>query len=222
MKYFLAVTILTIGNLASAENLQLIRQKISDSNYLPAPLFSEIDSNSNFSLQEVINPLTEVEIVVDKIINIGKKIWGVVEKGAPVVNQEYNSASALPEGASSWSQLSEWKMPRSAVYRIVYKNPYGASVVDFKYRLSFVYGGGVNGRGKYLTGVRVQPANLSVLWGYSFDVKAEVPEVFNMGTSGNPIAAANVIVKWKVSTALKNITESDQYVVNGLGVLKTL
>ncbi|MES3037437.1 MAG: hypothetical protein V4736_05965 [Bdellovibrionota bacterium] len=172
--------------------------------------------------QNPLDVLTQAEGIVDRIINIGKKIWDVVDKGKAVVNQTYNVAHALPENVRNWTQLAGWQVPRSKLYEIYYTNGFGAKVVRFIYRLTFTYGGNVDGTGRYLTGIRVQPATLNVAWGFNFDVVTEVPEVYNMGTTRDPLAAANIIVRWQLRNGLTNITETDQYMVNGTGKIVPL
>jgi len=53
------------------------------------------------------------------------------------------------------------------------------NVVDFTFRVVFLYGGNYQGKGKYLTGITVIPSNVDVMWGYKFDCKVSIPDTVN-------------------------------------------
>lgn len=161
--------------------------------------------------------LNEAEVVLDRVINIGKKVWAIIEANRPVVNIQTDSANALPEGARAWQNLSGWSAPQSRVYRVTYKNLFGVTVVGFSYRVLFTPGGNVNGKGRYLTQVAILPAALDVAWGYSFDMNAAVPSVTNAGSAENPVGAAQLLLSWKVSTPLKHSQNTQSFYVQGDG-----
>jgi len=151
------------------------------------------------------------------IINLGKKIWQIVEAGKPVVNVELNTANALPEGAKGWQALEGWQAPVSRVFEVSYKNGFGREMVNFTYRLLYTYGGNSKGKGHYLTNVTVVPAQLSVGWGYSFSAQAQIPSVTNAGTADNPIGAVEMLVSWKVDTMLRHREGSSSFYIKGDG-----
>jgi hypothetical protein len=113
------------------------------------------------------------------VVNVGKKIWEIVEKNQPTLQVQTSSASALPGGISDWKQMAGWQTPISRAYSITYTNLYTIKVVQFTFRVVFHYGGNYQGKGKYMTGITVIPSNIDVLWGYNFDCKVTVPEVLN-------------------------------------------
>ena len=162
-----------------------------------------------------LNPLDTINVVVDQIINIGKKIWNIVEAGKPVVDLKMDTANALPMGVTCWSDMSGWSMPNSKVYNVEYTNGFGMSVVNFAYRVTFTAKGSVNGVGQYITNATFMPANVHVAWGYSFAASAEVPSVFNQGTKESPLAGMQMNMKWNVSTVVVNNTQSESYFVSG-------
>ncbi len=170
----------------------------------------------------LISDLEIVDVVVDKVINIGKKIWEVVKAGKPVVSAKEMRATALPQGAKDWRQLQGWEAPRSRTYRIAYTNLYGMTVVDYSFRITYTYGGNVDGVGRYLTNVSVVPAKASVAWGYSFDSEASVPSVINLGSKTAPVAGMELQIKWTVKTALKHEQQQSAYFVDGKGGFKDL
>lgn len=166
--------------------------------------------------------LLEAGIMIDQIVNIGQKVWDIVEKGRPVASAKMKAASAMPKGVKNWAQMSGWKTPNSKSFRIVYKNKYGVEVVDFTYRVLFTYGGGFKGVGKYVTGAMIIPADLTVLWGWNFSSNVVIPTIVNVGTSEDPVAGIQMDVYWKVETVLFNHQRRNSYFVNGLGALVTL
>lgn len=167
--------------------------------------------------------LDTAEIVLDKVINMGRKVWAIVEANQPVVNVELNSANALPMGVQSWDSLQGWEAPSSRLYTYTYRNGFRMNVVKFSFRVLYTYGGSVNGKGRYLANVTVVPARLNVMWGYKFDAKASVPSVLNASRiAGEPIAAAEVLVDWTVKTVLKHSRRSASFYVRGDGGFKDL
>ncbi len=157
-----------------------------------------------------------VEKIVDSVINIGKKIWAVVEAGEPVYSATYNRANALPESMNHWSQMSDWNpTPKSKIFRFSVVNLYGMTPVDFSYRITYVYGGKFNGTGSYLNDVGVETYNLSVLPMYSFDASAEVSSTSNIGTVENPNAGMRLRVKMVVKTILKHGEFTHEFFIRG-------
>ena len=164
----------------------------------------------------------EAQVILDQIINMGKKIWNIIEANKPVVNVQTDVASALPEGARSWQSLSGWKAPQSRRYRVTYTNLFGVNVVDFSYLVVYTPGGNVGGKGQYLTHVTVLPAGVDVAWGYNFDMQAAVPSVTNSGTSTDPVGAAQLQLSWKVNTPLKHSQSTQSFYVQGTGAFMDL
>ncbi|QDK37032.1 hypothetical protein [Bdellovibrio sp. NC01] len=162
-----------------------------------------------------LNPLDQLQVWVDQIINIGKKIWAIVEAGKPVVNIKLDTANALPKGVRCWTDMQGWAMPQSKVYRVQYENAYGMTVVDFSYRLMFTANGNVDGVGKYITNATFQPANLSVGWGFRFDATAAIPAVFNQGTKQDPVAGMQMNMAWRVDSPLAHEESTESYFVTG-------
>lgn len=161
--------------------------------------------------------IDEAEIILDKIINMGKKIWAIVEANKPVVNVTTDTANAVPEGTKGWQSLQGWQAPKSKLFRITYENLYGMDVVDFQFRVLYTFGGNVNGKGRYLTNVTMVPANLDVSWGYTFNATGNVPSVTNAGTSAEPVAAMELLMKWSVDTVLKHSESTASFYVRGDG-----
>lgn len=156
------------------------------------------------------------------IINLGKEIWDIIESNRPITKVESNYATAVPASVTDWRDLSEWKMPRSVLVSVAYKNLFGAEVVRFAYRILYTYGGKLDNKGLYLTNATIVPHQLNVSWGYSVDAKVDVPSVINVGNRANPIAGMEILVKWTVSTVLKETTETSSYFIRGDGSLRDI
>ncbi len=185
-------------------------EKLTDSN--PESLLGKLNGVSAY--------LSAADVIVDKIINIGTKIWNVVEKGKPISNFNRFTANALPAKALRWNQLQNWRSPTSRVYSAIYKNVYGVEVVRFVYRVVLLYGGDVGGTGRYIGYTSVEPLEMTVGYLYNFDAQAKVNAVYNMGTSTNPVAGMLLNVSWTVKTILKTSTESHTFVIDGLGNIR--
>ena len=169
-----------------------------------------------------VNPLDELNVLVDQIINIGKKIWNIVSAGKPVANFKTDVAYALPKGVDCWTQLSNWSVPAAKNYQVTYRNKFGVEVIQFTYQLTYTYGGKVGDVGAYITNATILPAHINVAWGFSFDATAEVPSVFNVGSFGEPVGAMQINVMWKVENVLTHEQKTNSYFVNGLGDFKQL
>lgn len=179
-------------------------------------------STAMMSLDTQTDPIDEIGIILDKIIAIGDKIWKIIEKNKPVVDQNYQAMSLVPQGIRSWEQLGTWSVPQVRVFKMVYKNGYGSKVVEFDYRVAFTHSGSVNGKGKYLSRVEVEPATLNVAWGYKFTALGEVLNATNAGTSESPIAAMELRMNWSVDTVMKHMQKSTRFYVRGDGLFMNL
>ncbi|MBI5243512.1 MAG: hypothetical protein HY922_07480 [Elusimicrobia bacterium] len=161
-------------------------------------------------------------VIIDQIINIGQKIWSIIEANRPVVNVTTTYAAAVPQGISHWDQLAGWKEPKGKVYGFYAKNLYGIEVISVKYQVSMTYGGNYKGKGKYLTGVTVVPLMVDVAWGYKFNMDASVPSVSNVGTSEDPVAALIANLHWQISTTMKDSQGTSVYYMQGTGAFKEI
>ncbi len=166
---------------------------------------------------EVLQPLTVLDAALDKIINIGKKAWSVVEAGKPVVNLNMDVATALPEGARCWTDLQAWQTPKAATYTVSYKNAYNIEVVRFSYRVLYITGGNVNGKGAYIGYAAIQPADVLVRWGFNLQVQGNTLAVYNMGTKEAPVAGMALGVNYSVDTVINHMSGSKTFSIPGNG-----
>ncbi len=171
-----------------------------------------------------INNINSTIGVIDNIVNLMDKIWTIIEKNQPVVNITTNYANAVPYGTSHWTQLQQWSKPATKKYAFSMKNAMGGEVVKVTYQVHYTYGGNFNGKGKFLTGVTIEPLNVVTAWGYKVTLVSEVPDstIANVGTSTDPIASMQVQLKWTAHTAVKDITSKAIYYVQGDGLLQEI
>ncbi|HBA60150.1 MAG TPA: hypothetical protein DCZ92_04925 [Elusimicrobia bacterium] len=162
--------------------------------------------------------------VIDNIVNLMDKIFTLIAKNQPVVNIKVDYANAVPYGTSHWTQLQGWSRPSTKKYAFTMENLYGMEVVKVVYQVHWTHSGNYQGKGKFLTGVTVEPLSVSTAWGYNVDLTAEVPDstVANVGTTADPVASMQVQLKWKVHTIVKDIQEKDIFYVQGDGMMQPL
>ena len=161
---------------------------------------------------------------IDKIVNLMDKIFNIIAKNKPVVNTNISYANAVPYGTSHWTQLQGWSKPSTKKYAFTMKNLYGSEVVKVVYQVHWTHSGNFAGKGKFLTGVTVEPISITAGWGYTVDLTALVPDstIANIGTSEDPIASMQVQLEWKVSTILKIINEKAIYYIQGDGLMQEI
>lgn len=143
-------------------------------------------------------------VLIDKIINLGQKIWTIVQAGKPVLEANYTYANALPKGVKSSSDLDGFSAIHATTYRMHGVNLLGITVYDFTYSLVHRHSGSYNGKGQYLDNVTVLPQNISLLWGYTMNAKVAAVSVVNIATKDAPVAGLGMELEVKVSTVLKS------------------
>lgn len=169
-----------------------------------------------------IAALDATDVIIDKVINIGKKIWEIVAAGKPVLNIKTDVATALPQGARCWLDLQTWQMPESKVYSVAFKNGFGMEVVKFNYRVLWLPGGSVDGVGQFIGYAALIPNDVSVSWGFSLNAAASVPTVFNMGTRAEPVGGMQLSMIYRIETPIQTTEQSQAYFVSGKGDYKQL
>lgn len=164
------------------------------------------------------------QVIISKIVNIAKRFWAVVEKNYPVADVTTDYASAVPEGINAWNQLDGWQKPKTYLFTYVTENPYGMKPVTLSYKLVYTYGGGCNGKGRYLTGVSIALENVDVHFGYRLKADAVVPDstVVNIGTREDPVAALQMKVSYKISTAVNEWAGCTLFYIDGNGEVSEL
>lgn len=160
---------------------------------------------------------------VTGIINTGLRVWQVIDANRPVVTHKSMMANALPKGNGCWTNLHGWaRRPKSKTYRVRYKNGFGMTVVDFKYRVIFIYGG-TDGAGKYMARISFAPTNINVKWGYKFNAVGKVNVIYNVSkVQSEPIAAAELSLNWQIESTFGNINESENFYIDAEGGMERI
>jgi hypothetical protein len=219
------------GTFAGAENksdlyyqidTMSVTPVIEKAGSFPTPVMGQCDDDAPAQTDDIHKDLDDTDIILDKIINIGKKIWALVDSGRPVLNVKTDVAHALPVGVKCWSDLENWQAPRSQAWKVTYNNKLGGKVVEFVYRVSYIAGGQYKGQGHYVTQATMAPAEIYVAWGYKFDVVGSVPSVFNIGSTKSPVAGMQMNLKWTVDTVMNHHEQDVQFYINGLGEMQKM
>lgn len=221
-----AAVALVLTTTASAQNknkdIQLKSRTVDfqtmelDENSRP---LSSVAGELTGGIKDLMNPLKEAEILMDTIVNMGAKLWNLIEKGRAVVNYQQYVATALPQGVQDWTQMQGWKAAFQT-QEILLQDKMSITgkrnAVVFRYRLVFTCNGNIAGRGKYIGYATIEPAMIDVAWGgYKFDVQVAAPTVFNMGTTENPVAGMKLQVKYVTKNLVKEMTITDSFIVAG-------
>lgn len=191
---------------------------------IPLPNVPELPKPPSPTFQDQVNNVNAVLDTIDKIINIAQKVFEIIEKNQPVVNINVNYANAIPYGIQHWTQLQGWAKPKTVNYAFVATNLYGVDVVKVKYQVQFRYNGNYQGKGKFLTGVTIEPISVETAWGYKVSLTAEVPDstIANVGTHEDPIASMQVQLKWTIHTVMKDSQQKAIYYVQGDGKIEEI
>lgn len=159
--------------------------------------------------------LTPKEIA--EIVKIGKEVWQIVRDNRPVYNVNMDQIAVIPQKVECWRFLEGWNPPTVRRYRTTFKNLYGATVVDFQYKVLALTGGSYRGQGKYLARVAMIPELLDVTWGYKFNATVGVPTVINYGTVVDPVASVELELTYTVDTVFKHTQNTANFLVRGTG-----
>jgi hypothetical protein len=179
------------------------------------------DLDVSFNVEEIATPTEALEqiermrreessrdigqgiVIIEKIINLGQKIWKIIEDNQAVSEVQHKYANALPAGVRGPEELDGFSPMQHRSYRMYGKNWYGMTVYDVTYTLVHRYGGSYQGRGKYLDGVTVLPNHVSTLWGYTLSMGVDNVSTVNVGTRENPVGSIMMQMTFKVGTVIK-------------------
>jgi hypothetical protein len=168
------------------------------------------------------DPAADPVGTIKKIMNMAFKVIDIIQKNHPVVNITTDYANAVPEGVTNWTQLTGWQGPASKTYTFSAKNAAGIRVVKATYNVLYLWGGGYKGKGKFLTGVTIEPVSVETAWACDLDLTVDVPDaaVTNVGTETDPVSSMELHLNWKVKTFTQNIAKEAVYRVQGDGLLE--
>jgi len=155
------------------------------------------------------------DIDLDKLIEIGKQIWKIIEAGKPVVDYKNDWAGCIPKGAS-WMDMEGFKDMTYGPFSWVFKNTFGVTNVNFKWHFTYSCKGSYEGHGAFLMNVGTAIEEIYAAWGYTVNVNATVDSnPTNYGTKVDPIAGLAVEVTMEVKTVLQSFTERCRVSIRG-------
>eukprot|EP00475_Leptophrys_vorax_P012900 TRINITY_DN1926_c0_g1_i1.p1 TRINITY_DN1926_c0_g1~~TRINITY_DN1926_c0_g1_i1.p1 ORF type:complete len:194 (-),score=68.18 TRINITY_DN1926_c0_g1_i1:56-637(-) len=167
-----------------------------------------------------------IKVNLTEIIQIGQAVWQVVENNQAVSNVTDNSASAVPAGITDWTLISGWQSTSSAQVEYKVHDPIFIPMVDYTYKVVFNYGGKLTANGvtgMYVADVRVQPDEVWVAFGNTFESSVTVSsQVLNVGTQEAPIAALTVVHRLHFHNWSRDEVREDTFVVRADGVVQQL
>lgn len=158
--------------------------------------------------------------VIGSIVSIGTRVWDFVVSNKPGMTYKTIEGAVWPEGVKSWTQLTGWEnksRPLTRIFRVEFKNIFGRTGGSFEYRISYIYGGGYKGVGKFLGKISLLPMNTKLKTDRSLNVRAELLDPFNAGTEADPIAATSIRVHWDTPTTTRYQQDSAEYMIYGNG-----
>lgn len=167
--------------------------------------------------------LDSVIMVIDKLIAIGQKIMPTIKEGRAVVtNNPMASVSVLPRTDAKdpvVHDMGGWSIPVSKHYKITFNNGMGMEVVSFIYSITYQYNGSMDGKGKYLAGIRASARNITISWGFDLDASSQLLQISNIGTQQNVVAGATIEMSYTVKNWTRTITTNESFFVSGDGRL---
>lgn len=161
------------------------------------------------------SPTDNAAVTIANVINIGEKVWTIIEKNKPVVDIRYTYANALPEGVKSSRELERFSDLQARSFRTYGKNWFNATVYDVTYTVIHRYNGSYQGRGRYLENVTILPSNVSALWGYKVNMDVGNVSTVNVGTAADPVASILMEMNFGVSTVIKSHHRRSVYQFRG-------
>lgn len=161
-------------------------------------------------------------VQISDIIALGEKIWNFILENKPSATFKVVKTSVVPNGVSSWTQLSGWSKPVSKLYHVQFTDIFGGIAGGFDYRITFLYGGNYKGKGKYIGQLYFVPSNVKLHTDRTLNVTAEMSDPLNFGTEEDPIAAVDLRISWTSPTTTRFVMSSAEYFLYGTGEIDDL
>jgi hypothetical protein len=195
-------------------------------------LYEDVSSSLKSSREEnPQNPVDPTESagkvikVAKDLVALGEDVYKLVIKGKPANVTSYAPISVIPRVNGEAVDLLEtenWGAPVKRSYDVKYENPYGATVVAFRYSIIYSYNGSYAGKGYYLTSVQIIPEFVRTLFGFNFTATMKLGGIQNQGTRENPVAGATLLIEYTVSSVMVANNSVDSFFITGLGGFKKL
>lgn len=128
---------------------------------------------------------------IDQIVNLGHKVWKIIQENQPVIRANYKYANAIPAGTSA-TDLEYFSPVQYKSFRIKLKNRFDTDVVDVTYTTVHRFGGRYDGKGSFLERVSIVPSKIVVGYNYQFNFSVTNVTVANVGSKDEPVASMGV------------------------------
>ena len=176
---------------------------------------SAIDQIESMLASEVRDDAGDSISGINEIVNLGEKIWKLIEKNKPVLNTKNAYANAVPRGVKSPEELENFTPMQYKSFRKYAKNQFGGIAFDLTYVLAHRYNGQLKGAGRFLDAVTVLPHKVDVLWGYTVNFGVTRVSTANLGSEKEAIGAVVMELDFNVSTILKASQYKNLYEFRG-------
>jgi hypothetical protein len=162
-------------------------------------------------------PINNLALAID----VASYAWQVVQDNKPTATLNTASSSAMPAAAKQNWSLVVFRQPERIIhFQTSIKNHYGVEMINLQYEIDVLPGGTYNGVGMYIGYANVVATNVTVKWGYTLNMKAQVTAVYNAGSADNPVAAIALDVKYDYETMISARSETNSYLVRGDGLMQ--
>lgn len=172
------------------------------------------------------NPVDQVIMIIDGLLALGKKIWPIIDAGRPVIDEKLAPAvSVLPHLNDSTGVLNEmenWSAPKVLSYRVSATNKWGSEVIAFTYSILFQYNGDLNGKGKYVTSLKVITSDIVTSWGFDLAASSELISISNVGSMANPVASAIISIHYAIKGKFNEMRNANSIYVDGTGKIESI
>jgi hypothetical protein len=211
-------------------NVSTYAQEVDESQVIASVEVSRVETVPLIEVPAVPgNPIDEIAMYLDGLIAIGKKIWPIIDAGRPVINTTgiIPSLSVIPkiEGAdpkAAFYDMANWSAPKAESYRVSYKNKFGSEVIGFTYTVYFQFNGDYNGKGKYITNLKVQASEVYAAWGFNFSATSELIGIANVGSKEDPTASAIIQISYIAKGLINEVRNAQSFYVDGQGTMRLL
>ena len=141
---------------------------------------------------------------LDRIVNLGTKVWSLIQQNKATSDFMTASANAIPMGLTAWDQTGGWRAAGGKNYQLPILDSKGKSVYNWDARVSFEFGGNVDGKGAFLRNVTVQASDVQVSWAHNFNAKVTIPDssISNYGDKDSPDAQMEVEIDYSYDTSV--------------------
>lgn len=154
---------------------------------------------------------------IDRFLQLGDKVMNFVLTNKPNATYQTLKGSVVPKGIQDFSELAGWSKPVVKTYRVDFKNLFGKPAGGFSYRISFIYGGNYQGKGKYIGQIAFTPFDVTLQIDRQLDIKVELLDPINYGSVQDPMPGIQLRITWDSRTTPRYQMSSVEHFYYGNG-----